>query len=213
MPVMSAAPGAAASVARPCTSASWASTSASCSLDRPYLQQGVVATMPSRAGCIGMQAPCVSATRAKEAAGHDDSTAGWWWGRVLLLGFAAPRVLHGLGWVGCGMCCEADTVQQQSLIIRPLQMMRPPLRSTSTLASFSVRMRSTSTCRPVYAVSRCDVLLLQQPKHCVPARDCWPKRRWVWPLSCWMSLPGSRPVSRICTHRPMPYFCKHSLRI
>ena len=31
----------------------------------------------------------------------------------------------------------------------------------------------------------------------LPARDCWPSKRCVWPLSCCMSLPGSRPQSII----------------
>lgn len=45
---------------------------------------------------------------------------------------------------------------------------------------------------------------------CKPARDCWPRSRWVWPFSCWMSLPGSRRVSRIWTHRPIPNFIRQS---
>ena len=56
---------------------------------------------------------------------------------------------------------------------------------------FSSRILSTSTCMPVYS-----------------ARDCWPRRRCVWPFSCWICLPGSTPLSTICIHRPMPNFMR-----
>ena len=46
-----------------------------------------------------------------------------------------------------------------------------------------------------------------------PASDCWPSRRCVWPFSCWIILPGSKPVSRICTQRPTPYFIRQSFRM
>ncbi len=43
----------------------------------------------------------------------------------------------------------------------------------------------------------------------VPAKDCWPSRRCVWLLSCCMSFPGRRPVSRIAPHAPTPCFIRH----
>ena len=68
-------------------------------------------------------------------------------------------------------------------------------------------------CRCFACVLRVLFLCLRDWQWSLPARDCWPRRRCVCPFSCWMSLPGSRPVSRICTHRPMPYFIRASLRM
>jgi hypothetical protein len=120
---------------------------------------------------------------------------------------------------------------------RPDQMMRPALRSTSARASLSCCTLSMSTLRPVYAVAHnprhisvmrhdraaawCGLACGharraggagQRGRRSSPARDCWPSRRCVWPLSCWYSFPGSRPVHSISFHRPTPCTMRHSRR-